>query len=85
MREEIFEAYAGHCMCPNNCGLPATDIHHVKHNTDTNKKLFPLFLESPFNKLPLNNGCHLSKPLPKQPTDIVCRVYEDYLQKLKKG
>jgi len=73
----------GYCKCSNDCNKIATDIHHILPNTKTNKKMFPLFLESPFNKLPINNGCHLTKPLPKKPSYLLCNIYEKYLTELK--
>lgn len=83
LKLNIFQAYNGYCQCSKNCLEKATDIHHIKANTKVNKKKFPLFINSPFNMLPLNNGCHLWNVLPKAPSDEVCQVYEDYLKKEK--
>lgn len=80
MRFLLFMANGNRCCCSDQCTKLATDIHHIKQNTKTNRKLFPLFLESPFNKLPINNNCHLNKSLPKSPSDLMCSVYEKYLK-----
>jgi len=82
MRLRLFMAYGTQCACSKECTKQATDIHHIKHNTSVNRSKYPLFLESPFNKIPLNNECHLNKPLPKQPSDFLCNIYEEYLYNL---
>ena len=79
LRLDLFNAYNGFCQCSQECVEKATDLHHIKPNTKVNKKKFPLYLNSPFNLKPWNNGCHLNKPLPKEPSDKVCQVFEDWL------
>ena len=64
LREMVFSLSHGYCMCSPDCTEKATDIHHLLPNTKVNKRLYPLFIESIFNKLPINNGCHLNKPIP---------------------
>ena len=83
LKEKIFDAYHWKCQCSEECREAATDLHHLKPQTEVNKKLFPLYIHSPFNLKPWNNGCHLNKPLPKEPSDELCQVYEDYLKGLK--
>ena len=44
-----------------------TDMHH-RHveNTRTNRKKFPLFVDSIFNLCLVDSNAHMSKPLPKR-------------------
>lgn len=83
MKFLLTTAHGNYCKCSEDCMKIATDIHHILPNTKTNRKKYPLFLESPFNKLPINNGCHLTKALPKKPNDLLCSIYEMYLTDLK--
>jgi len=83
MRKLILNSNGGFCKCSSNCIEKATDIHHLLPNTATNRNTFPIFTESPFNKIPLNNKCHLTKPLPKKPSYLLCNIYEKYLTELK--
>ena len=79
MRHKMFGAYGFICGVSNK---QATQAHHIKPNTNINRKRWPLFIQSPFNLMPINHDSHLSHPLPKPPSDLVCDVYEEYLQKL---
>jgi len=83
LKEKIFDAYNWRCQCSKDCYKPATDLNHLKIQSKVNKEKFPLYIHSPFNLKPWNNGCHLNKPLPKEPSDELCQVYEDYLKGLK--
>ena len=69
------------------CGLnplkEANAAHHVKPNTIENRRRWPLYIQSPMNLFPCNNGEHLNKPLPKPPSDRVLDVIEEWLRKLK--
>ena len=40
------------------CEKKIVDIHHKVHNTATNRKLFPLFIQSVFNGVGLCRRCH---------------------------
>lgn len=70
----------------NRCGIdptkPATQAHHIKPNTKINRKRWPLFIQSPFNLMPIHHDAHMTKPLPTPPSDLVCDEYEKYLRKL---
>jgi len=81
LKEKMFEAVGYRCGL--NVLKQADAAHHIKPNTKANRKRFPLFLQSPFNMLPVNNGEHLTKPLPKPPSDLVCDVYESWLAENK--
>lgn len=69
MREDIINAYNGYCgncyshtkdgeLRAETCLKKAIDIHHILHNTNTNRKLYPLLIDSPFIKIPLCRYCH---------------------------
>jgi len=81
LREKMFEAYGYRCGVDST--KPCTQAHHIKPNTKVNNKKFPLFTQSPFNLMPINHEVHLNEPLPKPLSDLVCQVYEDWLQELK--
>ncbi len=81
-RESMHEAYNGFCHCSFVCSKEVTEFHHMLANTKVNNKLYPLFLQSPFNCLPINNDCHLSKPKIKIGENLA-KVYEEYLRELK--
>lgn len=62
-RELLYMMFNGKCQCSQECVLPAEQVHHCLPNTIQNKKRFPLFIESIFNKRFLNSVCHLNKPV----------------------
>lgn len=78
-KERIFKAYGNRCAVTSD---EAHDLHHVKARTKINVKRWPLFIDSPFNLIPINHGYHMNKPLPKAPSDLVCDLYEEWLIKL---
>ena len=53
-----------YCAIGNTIGkkYKVTDMHHRLHNTKTNRKVFPLFINSVFNMWMVNNGLHLQNP-----------------------
>jgi hypothetical protein len=65
------------------CHNRAEHIHHVVPNTKVNRKLYPLYIDSPFNQYPLCSICHEKKPLPPKPTERLLIVYEAYLLRLQ--
>ena len=81
-REAVFRIVHGYCMCSKECQERATDAHHMLPNTNTNRKLYPLFIDSIFNLLPMSNDCHLTKPL-KTIRPHEASIYEAWLQKFK--
>lgn len=61
------------------CHKKATEFHHKLANTKVNNRLFPLFIHSLFNCLPICNDCHMSKPKVKiYEKDAI--AYEEYLR-----
>lgn len=81
IRAEMMEAHGYRCSIDSR--HPATQMHHIKPNTKVNQKLFPIYLQSPMNMFPICADCHLTKPLPKPPSDLQCHVIEKFLRKLK--
>ena len=78
-KERIFKAYGYRCAVT---GKEAHDLHHVKPNTKINRKRWPLYIDSPLNLIPINHDEHLNKPLPKAPSDLVCDLYEEWLENI---
>jgi len=78
LKEKLFEAYNWYCAMPN-CFNKADDMHHIFPQTKKNKEKYPLFIHSPFNLMPICNGCHLNKTLPPKPTVMLVKLFEDYL------
>jgi len=77
-RDMVFKLSNGFCQCSEDCVERATDVHHKLPNTKVNKDKYPLFIDSIFNLLPANNGCHLTKPMPKiKPHEA--DIYEQWL------
>ena len=83
-RELVFKRAHGYCMCNDKCQEKATDLHHLLSNTVVNRNIFPLFIDSPFNLLPVFNGCHLTKPMPKI-TPHQASLYETWLRIFERG
>ena len=79
-RSMMFTAYGGRCGVSFK---QATQAHHIKPNTKINMKRWPLYIQSPFNLMPINHDTHMTQPLPEAPSDRVCDVFEHYLQKNK--
>lgn len=82
-RSMMLVASGGYCQCSTLCQQPVTEYHHNVPNTKINQRLWPLFLQSPFNCIPINNGCHLNKPLPQKPNEATIAAYEEYLNDIK--
>ena len=57
----MLTANNGYCAYPG-CFNKATEFHHKFPNTTVNQRLYPLFLQSPFNCMPICNDCHMVKP-----------------------
>lgn len=83
-REMMLRVSNGKCQCSFECVKQVTEFHHKLPNTKVNQKLFPLFLQSPFNCLPINNDCHMSKPKIKV-SESEATVFEEFLKDLIKG
>jgi hypothetical protein len=80
----VFQLSNNFCQCSKECTEKATDAHHLLPNTKVNRIRFPLFINSIFNFMAANNGCHLTKPMPKI-TEHQAEIYEEWLRLFKKG
>jgi len=78
IKERLFEACEYLCFMPD-CYEAADDLHHILPQTEVNRAKFPLYIDSPFNLMPICNGCHMNKPLPKKPSLRLVQVFENYL------
>ena len=81
LKEKLFDAYNWFCAMPG-CLNRADDMHHVVPQTEVNRKLYPHYIDSPFNLLPICNVCHMNKPLPGKPGERLIILYETYLASL---
>ena len=57
-KESVDRAQHGYCRL---CDRRIADFHHRVHNTATNRKLFPVFIQSIFNCVGLCRQCHTHK------------------------
>jgi len=64
-RELAMNMAHGYCMCGKDCVQGANELHHLLANTETNRRLFPMFIDSIFNLCPINHDCHMSKAVPR--------------------
>lgn len=83
IRESMFKSSNGYCQCSRLCAKRVTEFHHKFPNTEVNNNLYPLFMQSPFNCLPINTDCHMTKPKIKIEENLVI-AYEEYLCQLVK-
>jgi len=83
-KEAMLEVCGWMCAI-EGCFNEVEQFHHIVPNTDINNKLWPLFIQSPFNCFPICSTCHMNKPLPKKPSERLIQVYEDYLSSLLYG
>lgn len=78
VRRSVIDAYNGYCL---GCTSKATSLHHRKSNSKANNKRWSLFINSPFNLIPLCDKCHGSETIYKYSiSDKVADMYEEYLQ-----
>lgn len=73
----------GYCQY-QGCYNRATEFHHKMPNTLVNQKLYPLFLQSPFNCLPICSDCHMTKPKIKI-NESLAAAYEEFLNDLSEN
>ena len=78
LREEIFEAQNGRCLF---CEKPITDFHHRLPNSEANRKLFPLFIQSVWNIVGLCRECHINEKHQFKVAFKLAAVYEHALRK----
>ena len=58
-----------------------TDLHHKLHNTKVNRKLYPLFIDSMLNLVPVNNAWHLKYPSWGREPYYRAEKYESFLNR----
>jgi hypothetical protein len=81
----IIDAQNGYCGV-ENCFERIVDCHHILHNTKAHQKLFPLFLQSPFNAIGLCRRHHQGPEKEQfKITEKQALMYEEYLRGLKPG
>ena len=79
-RNSIARGQQGYCyLCTNKID----DIHHKVHNTETNRKLFPTFINSIFNGVGLCRQCHQDRFSECDITLDMAVEYEQALQVLE--
>ena len=82
VRESVYEAQNGYCRC-KDCLNKIDEFHHRMPNTVMNQKLYPFFLQSPFNCVGLCRACHGSAAMHQFKITIKeAQFYELYLQAL---
>jgi len=83
-RDAIFKAQHGYCG-EEDCLGNATELHHRISNTVTNRKLFPLFIDSPMNLIGLCEYHHkLTGRTGYGIQEDVAMVYESFLKEHSK-
>ena len=82
VQRNIFECQNGVCKVAN-CYEPIVDFHHKISNTKANKKLYPLFINSPMNCKGLCRECHTERSHLFRITDNEAKVYESWLNRRK--
>lgn len=82
VQRNILEAQNGYCAV-KNCYEVIEDFHHCLPNTKANRKLYPLFIDSPFNCKGLCRPCHINRSHLFRISDKEARMYEDFLRRLK--
>ena len=83
--QAIYTSQNGYCAV-DGCHERIVDFHHRLENTKPHQKLFPLFLQSPFNGVGICRDHHVGPE--KEQFKIKekhGRIYEEYLQKIKDG
>lgn len=86
---ETYEAVLlAYNYCCNECGSNTDlQLHHKLAGHKNRVKLYPLFIDSPFNLVPLcggiSNNCHQLYKNEYRISENEARLYEDYLQELK--
>jgi len=85
VRQAIFTSQ--NCVCAvDSCYEAIVDFHHRLENTKPHQKLFPLFLQSPFNGVGICRDHHVGPEKEKfKIREKQGRMYELYLQKIKEG
>lgn len=81
VRREVAEAQNYMCRL---CDSRLCDFHHRLSNNSSNRKLFPLFLNSVFNCVGLCRACHDSARIYELAISLKeAALYEHYLRDLR--
>jgi hypothetical protein len=80
----VMECYSGYCdKCGGNNNV---QLHHKMPRSKAAVKMYPLFIDSPINLVPLcgglSNGCHEKYKSEYKIRDREAKMYEDWLAKL---
>jgi len=81
IKYQICECKYGYCKT-EGCLNSIHSVHHKLHNTEANRKRFPLFLSSPFNAVGLCYECHTNKSHLFKITEQEAIMYEEWLLNL---
>ncbi len=83
VRQAVHDAQHGFCK---HCYDPIEDYHHCLENNETNRRLFPLFLQSPFNCVGICRKAHETGIKERYKiTTYQAEIYENWLKKFKNG
>jgi len=77
-RIKVHEAYNGYCGFLG-CSKEGIDFCHRKENTETNRKLYPHFIQSVFNCVLGCRDCHTERNHQIKITDRQAQLYENEL------
>lgn len=84
VKAAIIKAQNGRCAFPG-CVRAIDDFHHRFPKKDHFKRLYPLFIHSPFNCVGLCRHCHDNNKAVFAIQESLVREYEAWLQGLASG
>ena len=58
-----------------------TELHHKLHNTKTNRKKYPHFIDSMLNLVAVNHDYHMEHPSYAKVNYILADKYEEFLKR----
>ena len=82
VKQAVNEAQNGYCL-EQGCLEPIHSYHHKLPNTEANRKLFPLFIHSPFNCAGLCLNGHTNNAANFTVTLQEAGMYERWLEEKK--
>lgn len=82
VKRMICEAQNDYCA-EKDCLESIHSVHHKLHDTEYNRKRFPLFIHSPFNGVGLCYNGHKNNSHLFRITEKKAQMYENYLQNLE--
>ena len=84
VKQSIYIVQNGICK-RKGCHNEIHSIHHKLHNTNWNRKNFPLFINSPMNGVGLCYNCHKNFSHEFRIEEGEAEIYEKWLKILKIG